>query len=549
MIKLRDYYIKILNYKILQVCIFLLLLLSRRWNQLISPQVWSEDGTQILYDFINESICSTFFKPVNGYMVISSKIISALSLTISFLHYPLVSTIITWLFIMGVCLAVSVSPTYLYGRFFCAVSIFLIPSDAEVFGLPLYSFWWASILIFLVALWDERQPYFFCRCLFLLLGGLSSPVILCVLPVFYIRSYIYREFFVEKILALLATIISMIQYLHIIKNQSTSTFSFYYVLKHMIPDFFGSFFAHHWLNHYVLHWIFGFFLIGICLFYMYYSNNKRLSFTLFYMLFSTLAVVMSRLNYDVVPHPFLAGPRYFFFLYIFISWILVQYVYTIKSNVYRYVIIGIMIFNVINTMPGWSRTHDNLYWQKHVYSCRFFSQYTIPIQCDGSASRAWGIQLSGSDCLAWLKKDIFFNKKSSLSSTFAYTVKQNYTNLSKFSVQLISNSMLGSDYQKSEIIGYNVIGSYHQSDHDTGEVKLKIHKNSHILYRSGPNNQHQSLSIDGFEEKFISKPLAADNWVALLFENSQLPEEFVVIIKDEGSSFGEWSAVAIPTFK
>jgi len=183
MVAKKQIYIKITNlfkkryflYPILFTS-FTLLLASRRWLQLVSPQVWDEDGTKIIPGLINHGLTS-FLTPVNGYLITVPKIISLISLTISFSHYPLISTILAWLFIASVGLAVAISPTHLKLKIACALLIFLIPSNPEVFGLPLYTFWWSSILLFLLALWDEKNLQLKWRVIFLFLGGLSSPKI------------------------------------------------------------------------------------------------------------------------------------------------------------------------------------------------------------------------------------------------------------------------------------------------------------------------------------------------------------------------------------
>ena len=189
--------------------IFLILLASRRWMQLIIPQVWDEDGTQIIPGFITHGWAS-LFTPVNGYLIMVPKLISAISLTISFSHYPIISTIIVWLFIASIGLAIVLSPTSLKGKLSCAILMLSIPSDPEVFGLPLYTFWWSSILLFLVSLWNEKNQTLGWRLAFLLIGGLSSPMIVLILSILYLRVFWYRSLRSEWVVALGGTIIAFV---------------------------------------------------------------------------------------------------------------------------------------------------------------------------------------------------------------------------------------------------------------------------------------------------------------------------------------------------
>lgn len=117
-----------------------ILLLLRAWPRLFYPEVWIEDGTQNLTGFINEGVVN-IFSPVGGYLVVVPKMITFLSLSISFIEYPLISTIISWLFILFIFLVIARAPTYLRGQALLAASCFLIPSDPECFGLPMYTYW------------------------------------------------------------------------------------------------------------------------------------------------------------------------------------------------------------------------------------------------------------------------------------------------------------------------------------------------------------------------------------------------------------------------
>ena len=177
MVKLSS--IKIPYKTIFSTILLMVLLATRRWQQLISPQVWSEDAVQILPSFINDG-WSSLLLPVNGYLIAIPKIISFISIKISFLYYPIISTIISWLLIISVGISIMLSPTKLQQRTVCAISVFIIPSDPEVFGLPLYTFWWSGLILFLLTLWDEKDSRLIWRVFILVMCGLSSPIIITI---------------------------------------------------------------------------------------------------------------------------------------------------------------------------------------------------------------------------------------------------------------------------------------------------------------------------------------------------------------------------------
>src|SRR5581483_6800341 len=133
---------KFLHHTGLAVLFFGLLFL-RRSAQLLHPQIWNEDGGQVISGFIQHG-WKSFAIPVNGYLNTSSKIIMGSSLMLSSLYTPLISTLLAWIFIIGVCCAIALSPTWLRARPLIAIATLLVPCDPEVFGIPLYAFWWAS---------------------------------------------------------------------------------------------------------------------------------------------------------------------------------------------------------------------------------------------------------------------------------------------------------------------------------------------------------------------------------------------------------------------
>jgi hypothetical protein len=467
---------------------------------------------------------------------------------VSFSNYPLVSTILSWLFITLVGLAIAYSPTKMHGRVLCAVSVFMIPSDPEVFGLPLYTFWWSSLLLFLVVLWDEKVPLIGWRIGFVILCGLSSPVIIVILPILYLRSYRYRSLHAEHTVASIATLIAAVQLYFILHSSGAGFPPLESLLKFIVPKFFGNFLIGNWIDNGLCLWLAGIGVSSLMIGWLIHERHRVSSWILFYLLVVSILLTVARVD-PAILHPKLAGPRYFFFPYIFIFWILIQYFHVSSKSILLRVFIGIvMATTVINAKPVWSRHHDDLDWKSHIYSCRLFPEYKIPVHTNGNKSFAWSFKLSGKRCAELLKHDLLFsqNEFNELPS-FPYRVLNLDEAVSdeREPARLTGNTMTGTDYQKSHIEGYRVIGSFRTSDADMGEVSLKLRRGSHILYRSGPNSNGQSVIINGQEHVFLTDLPLAIEWVKLSFSNSKLPPQFLVIIKDRGQNFGEWSAVAI----
>ncbi len=529
------------------IALLLGLLATRRWQQVVLPQVWVEDGSQILEKFIAEGWLA-FFEPVNSYLITIPKILSFIALKVSFTNYPLIATIFAWLFVLMVGLAIAYSPTKLHGKVLCAVLVFMTPADPEVFGLPSYTFWWASLLLFLLPLWDEKVPLIWWRLGVIILCGLSSPVIVVILPILYLRSYWYRSLRAEHVVAFSATLIAAVQIYFILHSSGAKLPPIGSLLKFVLPKFFGTFLIGNWTNNVVYLWLAGMVVLSLIIVWLINERHNVSSWILFYLLLLSIVITVARVDPAII-HPKLAGPRYFFLPFIFIFWILIQYFHVSSKSTFPRIFIGIVIaVAVINAKPVWSRNHDDLHWKNHVHSGRLFSEYALPVHYDGNQSSKYFLKLSGKNCAELLKADLLFSQNEfNKVPTFPYRVLKVDKAIrdERESAMLISSTMSGTDYQKTQMEGYRVIGSFNTSDADIGEVSLKLRRGNHILYRSGPSTTGQSVIIEGQEHVFLTDLPLANEWVKLLFSNSKLPPQFIVIIKDNGQNFGEWSAVAI----
>jgi hypothetical protein len=107
-----------------------------------------------------------------------------------------------------------------------------------------------------------------------------------------------------------------------------------------------------------------------------------------------------------------------------------------------------------------------------------------------------------------------------------------------------ANQWLGQDWQKSQAPGVSVLGSFIRSDRDTGQVTLRLHPRDRLFFRSGPVNRRQRIRLD--DGVSLEMPSCAD-WTLLTFEGLRDADGsgVVVTFSDEGTDWGEWSAIAI----
>src|SRR5690349_11742059 len=118
----------------------------RRPDQIVNPSLWFEEGTQLLTNCVECGWCA-WWRPVNGSIILSSKIILLPALKLSILHAGRLAALGATVFIALVVTLIGTAPTHLKARHLCAIAVLLIPTSAENYGVALYTFWWAGLLI------------------------------------------------------------------------------------------------------------------------------------------------------------------------------------------------------------------------------------------------------------------------------------------------------------------------------------------------------------------------------------------------------------------
>lgn len=110
----------------------------------------------------------------------------------------------------------------------------------------------------------------------------------------------------------------------------------------------------------------------------------------------------------------------------------------------------------------------------------------------------------------------------------------------------VGNTWIGSDFYHTKIPGFTVFGSFVNSDNDQGSIVLRLNRGDKFLYRSGPTGGRQIAKIMNHPELISILPVAPD-WLLLEFSSDLLPEEFDIVLSDDGQGWGEWSSVALKT--
>lgn len=372
------------------------LIAIRRWPQLVSPDVWVEDGTLVIPSFVNHGWIG-LFDPVAGYLVIPSKFISFVALNITFSHYAMASTILAIIAQASVIAIIAIAPTLLSAPFLAALLVVLLPTGSEVYALPSYSFWWTSLLTFVGLLWrGDRLTV--ARSAAILIGGLSSPIVILLFPIFFLRALISRNR-TDCISFIISFFSALIQGIAVV-NQHASAASPLDILRNLpmlISKYFGT--ALYSIDQHGAG-VFGLIVIStLGLGILALPRAERFGYALLGACLLA-AVLTSVLRVPVsAPHPLLAGPRYFFFPLILIGWMLL----VLAVHGRRVVSLAAM-FIAGAYVPSFAA--DFVYepqipkrpWSQQVAECLMSSSsFTFDIQY-GLPNIPWSVTLSGDDC-------------------------------------------------------------------------------------------------------------------------------------------------------
>jgi hypothetical protein len=107
-------------------------------------------------------------------------------------------------------------------------------------------------------------------------------------------------------------------------------------------------------------------------------------------------------------HPFLAGPRYFFFAYIFLAWLLL---YTLPETgaIWRCLVAVVFVGALTQFALHGQRHHDTIAWRTELRKCSGSGDevYPLLIHFDGNIANAWHVPLTGRQCDDLKRRGIF----------------------------------------------------------------------------------------------------------------------------------------------
>jgi hypothetical protein len=296
-----------------------LIIAARRYPQFIDPEGWVEDARFIVPSLLSEG-WTYIFVPLNGYFIVGAKLISWIALHLSFENYPLVSTILGTV-VQAACVgAIAAAPLILNCRLLLAFAVVLVPIAPEPFGISLYTFWWLGLLSFATAFWDDRRATGIWIAL-IAFTGLSSPIGTFTLPIFGMRAFMERtraSYFALAVMALCSAVqVVAALTTHAVHTEIAEFMNVMGTATAIVDKYFGYYLTTTKVFLPVLG--LGLFLVIVGGF---FTRQNRYVYGLL-LLALAMAILSSIVRVPVAaPHPVLAGPRYFFYPFIFISWLL-----------------------------------------------------------------------------------------------------------------------------------------------------------------------------------------------------------------------------------
>lgn len=538
----------------------LLVIAAFTWRclpRLRDPAVWGEDGLDILPAVLRDG-AGTILEPLNGYLVVVPKLLTVLASSLTLAAYPAASTLLAWAVSVAVLAIVATAPTRLRGGWLLAAAVAWVPADTEVFAAPLYAFWWTSLLLPVVALWDERRPGWIGRATMVALASLSSPLCIATLPLFWWRMHAFPGRPAERRVAAVATACAALQLALILRgtldgSSPTATAPLdagapWAVLQKFVGAWMLGRLGPAWSG------LAGVALAaGLALAFVRARRDPR-AWVLAWTALAAVALTLVRVDVHLID-PAHTAPRYFFVPYVLLAWAVLQIAIEARGAAVRAGAVAALGLAALGTPSVAQRHHDPLDWARHVASCADFDTYLLPVHTDGDASRRWAAAVDGATCARRAARDPFAAPSALPHHAHRLVdpapARVEVPTFARAAALVASPDVpRGADYFSvvsgtPSFPGARIVGSFVGSDDDTGSWRIVLARGDRLWWRSGAGARRQRIEVVGATDRFVAEMPPAPEWTVLEFSSARLPDRFELRLVDDGRGPGEWSAVAL----
>lgn len=380
----------------------IVILFLRRGTTLTKAEVWDEDGLELIPEFLTRG-WGSLLHAYQGYLNTVPRILTGINVTLAPQDYPVASTVLGWLVTAAVMAFVAWAPVRLRGGLMLALVCLLLPTKPECLGTPLYASWWTTIPLLLLPFWENAPTYIGLRAAVLALGGLSSPVVIITTPLMILRALRERTR-IDVALAVLSSACASIQaYIVVtVPNAAPGLKLTPDTPRIILEKFFGWFiWDANWITQYhgisILP-VAGVVVLAAVIYAASQMKDPWLGVGLLYLLGGTITASAARIGIEVI-NPIGAGPRYFFYPFIIIGWLLVSLMISAPRRAGRAVaacLLGLAL--MITVSSGWSQDHAETHWTQHIASCVHFEDYSMPIVLDGRPGYLWRKTFTRDQC-------------------------------------------------------------------------------------------------------------------------------------------------------
>jgi hypothetical protein len=380
----------------------------RRPGQLTHPYVWDEEVT-ILRHYLSGGFIGAL-RPVEGYLILPPAFLFAVAAKISIAQLPWLTYAFALLIFVATILMIIV-PDSRWGdlkiRAGMAATATLVPTNPEVFGILLYSFWWATLWPLIVLGW--RRSLWALRAPLLAIAALSSPAggsIFFIYAISYWRSrrvqdaigaaILFAGFVVQSVLTLTSSRANSISASATpwgVTEQIARTGGFFETrwLATAKPDLgFAAFAGVVFLG----------FLLGAGVYLLLQLGRDDVALMALGALTFT---VITALPSPLVSDPVSTGPRYYFLPFVAFGWVLILILKDAPLRglaVAAAVLLGLSFFNLATTFSRSKQTTvAHLSWRTELDKCGRSKAgiVPVPIYFDGSYN-FWSIDFTPARC-------------------------------------------------------------------------------------------------------------------------------------------------------
>jgi hypothetical protein len=395
------------------VAFCVLIWIWRRPGQLTHPYVWDEEST-ILRHYLDGGFIGAL-GPVQGYLILPPAFLFAVAVKISIVQLPWLTYAFALLVFVATILMIVV-PDSRWGdlktRAAMAATAALVPTNPEVFGVLLYSFWWATLWPLIILGW--RRSLWALRAPLLAIAALSSPAggsVFVVYAISYWRSRRLRDaigaailfagFVVEAVLTLTSSRAEAIS-----SNATPGR-----VIEQIART--GGYFDTHWLadghpDHGFVEFVGLLFLLFLLAAGVFLAHRWRRNDVLLMSVGALSFTVITALPLPLQSDPVTTGPRYYFLPFVTFGWVLLLILKDVPVRSLALAAAILLGVSFLNLATAFSRlpqtTTAHLSWKHELEKCGLSNAaiVPVPIYLDGS-NAFWTRDLSPAECRQWLR--------------------------------------------------------------------------------------------------------------------------------------------------